>query len=43
MTNKSSGGNAYTLIEVSGYVTDAVRAQVEAMPGVRRVRVIELA
>ena len=43
MTNKSSGGNAYTLIEVSGDVTDAVRAQVEAMPGVRRVRVIEQA
>ena len=41
MTNKSAGANAYTLIEVSGDVTDEMRAQLAAMPGVRRVRVIE--
>lgn len=41
MTNKSRGSSAYTLIEVSGDVTDDIRAQVAAMPGVRRVRVIE--
>ncbi len=41
MTNKSRGANAYTLIEVSGDVTPDIRAQVEGIPSVRRVRVIE--
>ena len=41
MTNKSRGGNAYTLIEVSGDVTDDMRDQVSSIPGVRRVRIIE--
>ena len=41
MTNKSRGSNAYTLIEVSGDVTPDIRAQVEGIPSVRRVRVIE--
>ena len=41
MTNKSRGANAYTLIEVSGDVSPDIRAQVEAIPSVRRVRVIE--
>lgn len=41
MTNKSRGANAYTLIEVSGDLTDAVSDQLSAIPGVRRVRIIE--
>ena len=41
MTNKSRGSNAYTLIEVSGDVSPDIRAQVEGIPSVRRVRVIE--
>ena len=41
MTNKSRGSNAYTLIEVSGDVSSDIRAQVEGIPSVRRVRVIE--
>ena len=43
MTNKSRGANAYTLIEVSGDLTDAVSDQLSAIPGVRRVRIIERA
>ncbi len=41
MTNKSRGGNAYTLIEVSGDVTPEVSEQLSQVAGVRRVRVIE--
>lgn len=41
MTNKSRGSNAYTLIEVSGDLTDEMRAQLSAIPGIRRVRIIE--
>lgn len=41
MTNKSRGANAYTLIEVSGDVTPDIREQVEGIPSVHRVRVIE--
>lgn len=41
MTNKSRGGNAYTLIEVSGNVTPEVSEQLSQVAGVRRVRVIE--
>ena len=41
MTNMSRGSNAYTLIEVSGDVSPDIRAQVEGIPSVRRVRVIE--
>ena len=41
MTNKSRGGNAYTLIEVSGDITPQVGAELARVPGVRRVRVIE--
>lgn len=40
MTNKSRGANAYTLIEVSGAVGAETRRELEAVPGVRRVRVI---
>lgn len=43
MTNKSRGSNAYTLIEVSGDVDASVAAEIEAMPRIRRVRVIERA
>ena len=41
MTNKSRGANAYTLIEVSGDVADDLGAQLCAIPGTRRVRIIE--
>ena len=40
MTNKSRGGNAYTLVEVSGEVGPEVSAQLSGIPGMRRVRVI---
>ncbi len=43
MTNKSRGANAYTLIEVSGDVADDLGAQLSAIPGTRRVRIIERA
>ncbi len=43
MTNKSRGANAYTLIEVSGDVADDLGAQLCAIPGTRRVRIIERA
>ena len=41
MTNKSRGANAYTLIEVSGDVAGDLAAQLCAIPGIRRVRLIE--
>lgn len=40
MTNKSRGGNAYTLVEVSGEVGPEVSAQLSGIAGMRRVRVI---
>lgn len=43
MTNKSRGANAYTLIEVSGDVAPDLGAQLSAIPGTRRVRIIERA
>ncbi|OUO32200.1 3-phosphoglycerate dehydrogenase family protein [Olsenella sp. An293] len=43
MTNKSRGANAYTLIEVSGDVAGDLAAQLCAIPGIRRVRLIEQA
>ena len=43
MTNKSRGSNAYTLIEVSGDLTDGLRAQLMGLAGIRRVRLIERA
>lgn len=41
MTNKSRGEYAYTMIDVDSEVTDEVTAGLEAIEGVRRVRVIE--
>ncbi|WP_148138323.1 3-phosphoglycerate dehydrogenase family protein [Olsenella sp. HMSC062G07] len=40
MANKSHGGNAYTLIEVTGDVTKAPVDELAAIEGVRRVRLI---
>ena len=40
MTNKSRGGNAYTLVEVSGEVGPEVSAQLAGIAGMRRVRMI---
>ena len=40
MGNVSRGGNAYTLLDVSGSVATSLVAELEAVPGVRRVRVI---
>ena len=40
MTNKSKGDNAYTVVDVTGDVTDAVVSAIDAIDGVWRVRVI---
>ena len=40
MMNKSKGDNAYTVVDVTGNTTDEVIAQISAIEGVYRVRVI---
>ena len=40
MTNKSKGDNAYTVVDVTGTVTDDAVAKIAAIEGVSRVRVI---
>ena len=38
MSNVSRGANAYTLLEVTGNVTDALVSELEGLTGIRRVR-----
>lgn len=40
MTNKSKGDNAYTVVDVTGEVAEAVVSKISAIEGVYRVRVI---
>ena len=40
MMNKSKGDNAYTLVDITGNVSDAVIEKINAIDGVARVRVI---
>ncbi|MBE6577862.1 MAG: 3-phosphoglycerate dehydrogenase [Ruminococcaceae bacterium] len=40
MTNKSKGDNAYTLVDVTGDVSDTLVAKLTAIDGIYRVRVI---
>ena len=40
MMNKSKGDNAYTVLDVAGDVSDAVKTKLCAVEGVYRVRVI---
>ena len=40
MMNKSKGDNAYTLVDITGDVSDAVIEKINAIDGVARVRVI---
>ena len=40
MSNKSCGGNAYTLIEVTGDVADNSVGELSQIRGMRRVRLI---
>jgi len=40
MMNKSKGDNAYTMVDVTGDVSDEAVAKLEAIEGVYRVRVI---
>ena len=40
MTNKSKGDNAYTVVDITGALEDAVIAKISAIEGVYRVRVI---
>ena len=40
MINKSKGDNAYTAVDVMGEVADEIVAKIEAIEGVRKVRVI---
>ena len=40
MINKSKGDNAYTMVDVKGELTEAVIEKIEAIEGVRKVRVI---
>ena len=41
LTNKSKGDNAYSILDVTGEVTDAAVAKIEAIADVYRVRVIK--
>lgn len=40
MTNKSKGDNAYTVVDVTGAVTDLAASKIAAIEGVARVRII---
>ncbi len=40
MTNKSKGDNAYTVVDITGTLSDAAIAKISAIEGVYRVRVI---
>lgn len=41
MINKSKGDNAYTLLEISGSVSDSTVAKIKSIEGMNRVRVIQ--
>lgn len=41
MINKSKGDNAYTLLEISGSVSDSTVAKIKSIEGMYRVRVIQ--